>query len=109
MDDILDRQNRIDIVINCAGGASTRVFGENVSFEKLSIEAINWGIDVNLKGPVQTRKEMSKMTTPLGRACPPEEVVNLILYLCSDEASFITSDNYLIDGARSCGGMKHAQ
>ncbi len=178
IDDILSRQHRIDIVINCAGGASTRVFGENVSFEKLSIEAINWGIDVNLKGPIYmakacinamiqqnygviinvgsvsgvtgsgtavdysaaksglvgltkslallggphqvrccmvspgpvlTRIEMSKMTTPLGRACQPEEVVNLILYLCSDEASFITGDNYLIDGARSCGGMKHAQ
>ena len=178
MDDILDELHRIDIVINCAGRASTRVFGENVSFEKLSIEAINWGIDVNLKGPIYmakacinamiqqnsdiiinggsvsgvtgsgtavdysvaksglvgltkslallgglhqvrccmvspgpvlTRKEMAKMTTPLGRACQPEEVVNLILYLCSDEASFITGDNYLIDGARSCGGMKHAQ
>lgn len=177
MDDIVEKHRRIDIVINCAGGASTRVFKENVSFEKLSIEAINWGIDVNLKGPVYmaracintmiaqnsgvivnvgsvsgvtgsgtavdysaaksgligltkslallggphqvrccmvspgpvlTRKEMSKMTTPLGRACEVEEVVKLIMYLCSDEAAFITGDNYMIDGGRSCGGMKHA-
>ena len=51
MNDILGKHQKIDIVINCAGGASTRVFKENVSFEKLSLEAINWGIDVNLKGP----------------------------------------------------------
>ena len=33
MNDILEKQHRIDIVINCAGGASTRVFIENVAFE----------------------------------------------------------------------------
>jgi NAD(P)-dependent dehydrogenase (short-subunit alcohol dehydrogenase family) len=28
----------------------------------------------------------------------PEEVATLALYLCSDEASFITGCDYLIDG-----------
>jgi NAD(P)-dependent dehydrogenase (short-subunit alcohol dehydrogenase family) len=48
---------------------------------------------------------MAKMKTRLGRAAETEEVVNLILYLCSDEAAFITGTNYLIDGGRSIGGM----
>lgn len=56
-------------------------------------------------GPVLTRPEMAKMKTRLGRAAETEEVVNLILYLCSDEAAFITGTNYLIDGGRSIGGM----
>jgi len=56
-------------------------------------------------GPVLTRPEMAKMKTRLGRAAEPEEIVNLILYLCSDEASFITGANYRIDGGRSIGGM----
>jgi NAD(P)-dependent dehydrogenase (short-subunit alcohol dehydrogenase family) len=56
-------------------------------------------------GPVLTRPEMAKMKTRLGRAAEPEEVVNLILYLCSEEASFITGANYRIDGGRSIGGM----
>ena len=32
------------------------------------------------------------------------EVVDLILYLCSEKAAFITGSNYLIDGGRACGG-----
>ena len=56
-------------------------------------------------GPVLTRPEMAKMKTRLGRAAEPEEVVDLILYLCSDRAAFITGANYRIDGGRSIGGM----
>ena len=35
---------------------------------------------------------------PIGRMATPEEIANLILYLCSDEASFITGCDYPIDG-----------
>ncbi|OCX50291.1 short-chain dehydrogenase [Mucilaginibacter sp. PPCGB 2223] len=35
---------------------------------------------------------------PIGRMGTPEEIANLILYLCSDEASFITGCDYPIDG-----------
>lgn len=56
-------------------------------------------------GPVLTRAAMANMKTRLGRAAEPQEVVDLILYLCSDKAAFITGTNYLIDGGRACGGM----
>ncbi|TWO33243.1 SDR family oxidoreductase [Seonamhaeicola sediminis] len=42
-------------------------------------------------------KKLSK-SQPIGRMGRPEEVANLVLYLCSDEASFITGSNYDIDG-----------
>ncbi|MFD0794703.1 SDR family NAD(P)-dependent oxidoreductase [Mucilaginibacter litoreus] len=35
---------------------------------------------------------------PIGRMGKPEEVASLALYLCSDEAAFITGCDYLIDG-----------
>jgi 2-keto-3-deoxy-L-fuconate dehydrogenase len=35
---------------------------------------------------------------PIGRMAKPEEIANLILYLCSDKASFITGSDYPIDG-----------
>jgi Dehydrogenases with different specificities (related to short-chain alcohol dehydrogenases) len=54
-------------------------------------------------GPVLTRPAMANMKTALGRAAEPIEVVNLILYLSSDDAAFITGANYTIDGGRSCG------
>ena len=37
-------------------------------------------------------------TQPIGRMGKPEEVANLALFLCSDEAGFITGCDYPIDG-----------
>ena len=165
---------RIDFLINCAGGASGRINHVKESFRDWPIEALDWGIDVNLKGPmyvtracigdmidggeggviiylgsavgsrggnggsadystakaglmfgmtksmaqygapynircnavspgpVLTREAMAKTPTLLGRAAEPIEVVNLITYLCSDQASFITGSNYAIDAGRAC-------
>jgi 2-keto-3-deoxy-L-fuconate dehydrogenase len=42
-------------------------------------------------------EKLSK-SQPIGRMAKPEEVAHLILYLCSDEASFITGCDYPIDG-----------
>ncbi|UZK65444.1 SDR family NAD(P)-dependent oxidoreductase [Sphingomonas sp. M1-B02] len=38
---------------------------------------------------------------PLGRLGTPEDVASLALFLCSDEASWITGVDYLIDGGAS--------
>jgi len=37
-------------------------------------------------------------TQPIGRMGTPREVAELAIYLCSDEASFATGTDYLIDG-----------
>lgn len=37
-------------------------------------------------------------TQPIGRMAHPDEVAHLALYLCSDEAGFITGSDYPIDG-----------
>lgn len=42
-------------------------------------------------------EKLSK-TQPIGRMAKPVEIAHLILYLCSDEASFITGCDYPIDG-----------
>lgn len=42
-------------------------------------------------------KEFSEYQ-PIGRMGQPKEVANLILYLCSDEAGFVTGSAYPIDG-----------
>ncbi len=51
-------------------------------------------------GPVLTRANMANMKTALGRAAEPIEVVKLVLYLCSDDAAFMTGSNYNIEGGR---------
>lgn len=50
--------------------------------------------------PGQEKEIFDKLSKaqPIGRMGKPEEVASLALYLCSDEASFITGCDYLIDG-----------
>lgn len=44
--------------------------------------------------------EHSKTTHPIGRVGTPEEVADLIYFLASDKAGWITGANYEIDGGR---------
>ena len=37
---------------------------------------------------------------PLGRLGAPEEIAGLIIYLCSDEAAFVTGANIAINGGQ---------
>ena len=53
-------------------------------------------------GPVLTRPGMASMETPLGRAAEPVEVVDFILYICSEKGAFITGSTHFIDGGRLC-------
>jgi NAD(P)-dependent dehydrogenase (short-subunit alcohol dehydrogenase family) len=52
----------------------------------------------NYPGKEKEMFEKLSKTQPIGRMAKPEEIANLILYLCSDEAGFITGSDYPIDG-----------
>jgi len=52
----------------------------------------------NYPGKEQEMFDKLSKTQPIGRMAKPEEIAGLILYLCSDEASFITGCDYPIDG-----------
>jgi NAD(P)-dependent dehydrogenase (short-subunit alcohol dehydrogenase family) len=52
----------------------------------------------NYPGKEQEMFDKLSKTQPIGRMAKPEEIAGLILYLCSDEASFITGSDYPIDG-----------
>jgi 2-keto-3-deoxy-L-fuconate dehydrogenase len=52
----------------------------------------------NYPGREQEMFEKLEKSQPIGRMAQPEEIAALALYLCSDEASFITGSDYPIDG-----------
>jgi NAD(P)-dependent dehydrogenase (short-subunit alcohol dehydrogenase family) len=52
----------------------------------------------NYPGKEQEMFEALSKSQPIGRMGTPEEMANLILFLSSDEAGFITGSNYHIDG-----------
>lgn len=52
----------------------------------------------NFPGSEKEMFDKLSKTQPIGRMGKPEEIAGLALYLCSDEAAFITGTNYPIDG-----------
>jgi 2-keto-3-deoxy-L-fuconate dehydrogenase len=52
----------------------------------------------NYPGKEKEMFEKLAKTQPIGRMGTPEEIAYLILFLCSDEAGFITGSDYNIDG-----------
>ena len=71
----------------------------------LAIELADHNIRVNSVAPgviATARNEADAHTldseVPLGRAGKPEEVANLVSWLCSDEAAYVTGASYIIDG-----------
>ena len=78
----------------------------------LSLEWARYGINVNTVCPGVALTPMTQMVyerdpdlreqrlkrTPLGREVLPEEIADLVFFLCSDKASYITGVAIPIDG-----------
>jgi 2-keto-3-deoxy-L-fuconate dehydrogenase len=52
----------------------------------------------NYPGKEEEMFKKLQASQPIGRMAKPEEIAYLALYLCSDEAAFITGSDYTIDG-----------
>jgi len=51
----------------------------------------------------ETDREYLTNTTPMGRLGEPEEVANVIAFLASDESSFMTGSEVVVDGGYTAG------
>jgi NAD(P)-dependent dehydrogenase (short-subunit alcohol dehydrogenase family) len=73
------------------------------------VNAVNPGVvvtEIHKRGGMKTEEyerflEHSKTTHPLGRVGDPNEIAELVLYLASEKAAWITGATYSIDGGRA--------
>lgn len=125
---ILKNQGKGGVILNTVSTAALRprpgltvynsTKGALIPMTKaLALEVAEYRIRVNGVCPVAGETPMLKdflgsanpeenhkkfiSTVPLGRLAEPEDVANASLYLCSEEASFITGVMLEIDGGRS--------
>ena len=80
----------------------TRALALELAADKITVVAISPGpFLTEMTAPLAADPAASSTfnsRVPIGRWGKPEEVGKLALYLCSDEASFITGTDILIDG-----------
>lgn len=78
--------------------------GAVISFTKALAKAVSdKGITVNCISPGSVApdgSEAMKDYSFVGRAATYDEIANVILFVSSDEASYVSGQNYLVDGCR---------
>ncbi len=87
----------------------TRCAALELAPKGVRVNAVNPGVvvtEIHKRGGMGDEKyedflEHSKTTHPLGRVGSAEEVAELILFLASDRAAWITGATYSIDGGRA--------
>ncbi|MBL0143707.1 MAG: SDR family oxidoreductase [Betaproteobacteria bacterium] len=87
------------------GAVDTMTIGlsREVAAEGIRVNAVRPGLvitDIHAAGGEPGRVERMKSSVPLGRGGMPEEVANAILWLLSDEASFVTGAFIDVSGGR---------
>lgn len=104
--------------------SSTRAFmsqpdTESYTSAKGGITALTHALSISLAGRVRVNSispgwidttradkasdfsEEDKLQHPAGRIGTPQDIADMVLFLCSDKAGFITGENIIIDGGMS--------
>ncbi len=101
-----------NLLAYCTTKAATDMFTQCLALELaphgVRVNAVNPGVVVSELHTVsravpdyEAFLERSKTTHPLGRVGRPEEIAALCVFLCSDEAAWITGGIHSIDGGRA--------
>ena len=87
-------------IVRCSIGSIGRCIAERVRVNSISPGWIDTAYTV-YEGP-------NAVQQPVGRVGNPLDIANMVLYLCSDKAGFITGENICIDGGMTHQMIYHA-
>lgn len=93
----------------------TRNMAMDLAAEGIRVNSVSPGwtwskVMVQLSG--EDREKTNRVAAPfhlLGRVGDPEELANVVVFLCSDEASFVTGADWAVDGGYSAMGPEQAE
>jgi NAD(P)-dependent dehydrogenase (short-subunit alcohol dehydrogenase family) len=87
---------------NAYAGSGVRVVGINPGLTETGRVAEGMAADARHSGiSVDAAVERSVRKIPMGRMARPEEIADLVLFLASDKASYITATTITMDGAET--------
>lgn len=66
-------------------------------------QVFNDFVAVGLASDLEGAKAFVNQVTPMGRLGKPEEVANIVQFLASDAASYVTGSEFVVDGGLSAG------
>ena len=75
----------------------TKSFAKEMGPYKINVNSVAPGI---VQRPEEQNEERARKTNFLGEQCLASDVANLVEFLVSDKARFITGQTYVIDGGR---------
>ncbi len=89
-------------VIGLTKTAALEFAGKNI---RINVVCPGWiktpPIESSMRNNPALKKQICMFDEPIGRIGEPEEIANAVLWLCSDEASFVTGHIMVVDGGFS--------
>lgn len=80
----------------------TKIAAKELGRHKIRVNSVHPGfIETDMLDQINyTDEQMAKMarSTPVGRIGVPEDIANMVLYLVTDAAGFVTGQEFVVDG-----------